>query len=274
MLQNRKLAASAALHTPLIASIFSSSTLNRHFSTAMAGAAPPPEPASVIGEKRALRSKVRSALRALSPSQRTHEDCAIQDIVLNSPWFKSSSRLCAYISCDSLREVDTAKIVSEILTSAPGDSQGRKKLYVPRVENKNSHMRMLHISSLDDLMPNSMNILEPSPQDVDGNQREDVMLANDPVDFFLVPGLAFDGSGHRLGRGGGYYDSLLKKYQALCTEKQWKRPLLIALAYSTQILDKGAIPVTDHDIAVDALVSPTGTIPISNTALESLHLED
>lgn len=52
-----------------------------------------------------------------------------------------------------------------------------KKLYVPRVEDKNSHMRMLHISRIDDLIANSMDILEPTPVDADGNAREDGTLA-------------------------------------------------------------------------------------------------
>ena len=49
----------------------------------------------------------------------------------------------------------------------------KKKLYVPRVEDKNSHMRMLNISRLDDLVANSMDILEPAAVDADGNERED-----------------------------------------------------------------------------------------------------
>lgn len=48
-----------------------------------------------------------------------------------------------------------------------------KKLYVPRVEDKNSHMRMFNISRMDDLIANSMNILEPAPVDGDGIERED-----------------------------------------------------------------------------------------------------
>lgn len=48
-----------------------------------------------------------------------------------------------------------------------------KKLYVPRVEDKNSYMRMLNITHMDDLISNSMNILEPAPVDGDGNERED-----------------------------------------------------------------------------------------------------
>lgn len=50
---------------------------------------------------------------------------------------------------------------------------GGKTLYVPRVEDKNSHMRMLNICSMDDLIANSMEILEPAPVDSRGNQRED-----------------------------------------------------------------------------------------------------
>lgn len=52
----------------------------------------------------------------------------------------------------------------------------KKKLYVPRVEDKNSHMRMLHISRINDLVANSMDILEPAPVDGDGNEREDGIL--------------------------------------------------------------------------------------------------
>ena len=54
-----------------------------------------------------------------------------------------------------------------------GETGTTKRLYVPRVEDKNSHMRMLNISGMDDLIANSMNILEPAPVDANGNDRED-----------------------------------------------------------------------------------------------------
>nr|CAD1840363.1 unnamed protein product [Ananas comosus var. bracteatus] len=227
---------------------------------------------SIPDQKRALRSDVRKALKAFSPALRAQEDLAIQNIVLNSSWFKSSTRLCAYISCQSLREVDTSRILGEILKS-PDDghqTQVKKELYVPWVEDKNSNMRMLKISSIEDLVANSMNILEPSPVDANGNQHEDVMLAANPVDLFLLPGLAFDRHGRRLGRGGGYYDVFLKKYQKLATENNWNQPLLVALAYSVQIMEEGKIPVTPCDVPIDALVSATGVIPISPSALERM----
>ncbi|KAH7661857.1 5-formyltetrahydrofolate cyclo-ligase protein [Dioscorea alata] len=227
-------------------------------------------------QKRAIRSEVRKALKAFSPSQRSHEDSVIQSLVLDSSWFKSCRSLCAYISCEALREVDTSRIISETLnnvdtvSSQDNDAQAKKKLYVPRVEDKNSHMRMFHISRTEDLVANSMNILEPSPTDADGNQREDVMLANHPVDLFLLPGLAFDKTGRRLGRGGGYYDVLLKKYHDLAMEQSWAQPLLVALAYSVQIMEENVIPITPNDIPVDALVTASGVIPITPAALERM----
>ena len=45
-------------------------------------------------------------------------DDAIQHLVLDAPWFKSTRRLCAYISCHALREVDTSKVLAQILQSS------------------------------------------------------------------------------------------------------------------------------------------------------------
>ncbi|MED6226096.1 5-formyltetrahydrofolate cyclo-ligase, mitochondrial [Stylosanthes scabra] len=222
---------------------------------------------AIFNQKRALRTQVRKTLKALDPSLRSQQDDAIQNIILGAPWFKSSLRLCAYISCSALREVDTSKLLSQILQHPP---TGGKKLYVPRVEDKNSHMRMLSISRIDDLIANSMDILEPAPLDASGNAREDVMQANEPVDLFLLPGLAFDKSGRRLGRGGGYYDTFLKNYKDLANTRNWTQPLLVALSYSEQILDEGLIPMTPSDFPIDALVSPAGVIPITEVAIKRM----
>ncbi|XWS48094.1 hypothetical protein CRYUN_Cryun13aG0043400 [Craigia yunnanensis] len=230
---------------------------------------------SIFKQKRILRSKVRLALKFMEPSIRSQEDDVIQSIVLEAPWFKSSKRLCAYISCSALREVDTSKLLSQILQNPSTDGsmqQTAKKLYVPRVEDKNSNMRMFNISRIDDLVANSMNILEPASVDADGNEREDVMHANDPVDLFILPGLAYDRSGRRLGRGGGYYDTFLKNYRELAKERDRRQPLFVALSYSVQIMDEEVIPVTPNDVLVDALVSPAGVIPISPAALERMKL--
>ncbi|XP_012091993.1 5-formyltetrahydrofolate cyclo-ligase, mitochondrial [Jatropha curcas] len=225
---------------------------------------------AIFQRKHLLRSKIRKQLKNMDPIKRSEEDNAIQSTVVEAPWFKASKSLCAYISCGSLREVDTSRIVSEALSNSGhlDDTQSRKKLYVPRVEDKNSNMRMLKISGVHDLIENSINSPEPALVDSEGNEREDVMQASEPVDLVIVPGLAFDRSGGRLGRSGGYYDLFLKKYQELAKERKWKQPLLVALSYSLQIMEKGVIPVTPYDVPVDAFVSPAGFIPISPAALE------
>ncbi|MBA0562341.1 hypothetical protein Golob_007396, partial [Gossypium lobatum] len=194
----------------------------------------PHELDAIFEQKRSLRSKVRKALKNMDPILRSQEgsvrsfvssgisllwtsDNAIQNIVLESSWFKASKSLCAYVSSPALLEVGTSRIISEVLSSS---AKERKKLYVPRVEDRNSNMKMLMISSVKDLIEKSMNILEPALVDSDGNQREDaiaamflwlifvtphhlvdlskaanylevsgaVMQASDPVDLFIVPG--------------------------------------------------------------------------------------
>ncbi|PQQ18207.1 5-formyltetrahydrofolate cyclo-ligase mitochondrial isoform X4 [Prunus yedoensis var. nudiflora] len=202
---------------------------------------------ALFQQKRSLRSRISKELRNMDPVRRSEEDAAIQSIVVNAPWFKSSKSVCAYISSPALREVDTTRIVSEILSKPAneGDVRNRKKLYVPRVEDRNSNMRMLRISSVDDLIVNSMNILEPALSDSDGKQHEDVMEAREPVDLFILP-----------------------KYQELTKERKWNEPLRVALSYSIQIVEEGAIAVTSNDVSVGALVSPAGFIPISPAAWE------
>jgi hypothetical protein len=61
------------------------------------------------------------------------------------------------------------------LVSSQGQEEQAKNLYVPRVEDKNRNMRMLKITNMEDLVKNSMDILEPSPHDANGDDREDGM---------------------------------------------------------------------------------------------------
>jgi 5-formyltetrahydrofolate cyclo-ligase len=91
------------------------------------------------------------------------------------------------------------------------------------------------------LVPGPMGILEP-PADA-ATLRPDVVL---------VPLLAFDGSGHRLGYGGGYYDRTLARLRA-------DGPLLVVgVAYSAQEVDR--LPGTEHDQRVDAVLTELGIV--------------
>jgi 5-formyltetrahydrofolate cyclo-ligase len=70
-----------------------------------------------------------------------------------------------------------------------------------------------------------------------------------------MPGLAFERTGERLGRGGGFYDAFLERYFKRCDAEKWTRPPAVALAYETQILAPERVPTGSADYKVDALVT-------------------
>lgn len=74
-------------------------------------------------------------------------------------------------------------------------------------------------------------------------------VALDDADVVIVPGLAFDRAGHRLGEGAGYYDSALRGAP---------RPLRVAVAHDFQLVDR--VPVGPADEPVDLIVTPAGVV--------------
>lgn len=69
------------------------------------------------------------------------------------------------------------------------------------------------------------------------------------IDVVVVPGLAFDSKGGRLGYGGGYYDAFMRRYK----EQAGKEPFKLALAFDAQLVSE--VPMDDHDFRVDAIVT-------------------
>jgi 5-formyltetrahydrofolate cyclo-ligase len=97
-------------------------------------------------------------------------------------------------------------------------------------------MEFHSITNLKKLIPGPFDILEPP----DGKT-----IAPKHIDLILVPGLAFDNRGNRLGYGHGYYDRYLKLIDPKC--------FILGVAYSFQIIDK--TPKTNHDIPVHAVLT-------------------
>ena len=81
-------------------------------------------------------------------------------------------------------------------------------------------------------------IPEPTTQPYEGH-----------IDLIIVPAVAFDKEGHRLGRGGGYYDRFLKKYP---------RATLIGVGYDFQLVEK--VPTERHDRKMHRIVLPSQAI--------------
>lgn len=116
---------------------------------------------------------------------------------------------------------------------------------VPKVRRRDRHMSLHAISCLDELEAGKWGIREPRP-DIPVWER----LSE--LDTMLVPGLAFDRKGGRLGYGGGYYDAFIRKYR----EREGKEPFKLALAFDVQIVPD--VPMDRHDFRLDALVAESG----------------
>jgi 5-formyltetrahydrofolate cyclo-ligase len=97
-------------------------------------------------------------------------------------------------------------------------------------------MGFQEILSLDNLQSARFGLLEPE-RDVG------LMVEPDDLDLVIVPGVAFDRRGNRLGFGGGYYDRFFERCNAT----------RVGLAYAFQVVDD--IPAEDHDVKIDWLVT-------------------
>ena len=95
---------------------------------------------------------------------------------------------------------------------------------------------------MDELTPGTWQILEPKPE---WRARLDRHVEAVELDLIIVPGLAFDRHGDRLGLGKGYYDRLLQHIRPDAVK--------IAVAFECQIVDK--IPVLPHDVRMDMVIT-------------------
>jgi 5-formyltetrahydrofolate cyclo-ligase len=109
--------------------------------------------------------------------------------------------------------------------------------------------------------------LRPGPFRIPEPPKEGVPpVPLEAIDVLLLPGVAFDPAGHRLGYGAGYYDRYLAPLKTeeagdalrlpASPETTKRRPLLVGLAFSVQVLP--ALPAEPHDVRVDVLATETG----------------
>lgn len=131
-------------------------------------------------------------------------------------------------------------------------------VYAPRV-NKAAHMLELYlIESEADLECGTWGIKEPRttlPQLPIGSWPE--------LDIIVVPGIAFDEQGGRIGYGGGFYDRFMEEMDNSLgiqdhSEAQTKKPLIVALSYQFQVLEQ--VPMEPHDFRVDVLITENSLI--------------
>lgn len=143
--------------------------------------------------------------------------------------YRSAGCLASYVSISN--EVDTHILIDLALDSG-------KRVAVPVVE-PNRTLIHREIRSMAELKPSGFGLPEPSGED-------GAVVPPDAFDIVLVPGLAFDRAGNRVGFGAGYYDRFLSMAHAF----------KIGLAYDFQLFDR--LPTGPRDIPMDLVVTEFG----------------
>lgn len=177
--------------------------------------------------KNDLRGSIKAMRRGLSRDRKQEMDSAIAASFLRSTSYTRSDVILTYVS--TAIEVDTAFIIQTALRDG-------KKVACPRCVDGTRQMEFYYIRSMEELSPGYFGVLEPAADHTRlyrGAQR--------PV--CIVPGLAFDHWGYRLGYGKGYYDRFLAGYTG------WT----VGLCYSACIEYK--LPHGRFDRAVDRLIT-------------------
>ncbi|WP_160683452.1 5-formyltetrahydrofolate cyclo-ligase [Clostridium sp. C2-6-12] len=183
-------------------------------------------------DKKILRKEVLEKRNNLDLDKKEEMDKEILKKFYETQYYREAKKIFIYISYAS--EINTKKIINKAL-------KDNKKIYVPRTEFKTRNMDAVEITSLDNLVQSTYGILEPSIEApyIDPNE----------LDLIVVPGVAFDRKGGRMGYGAGFYDRYFKKIK-----KENKNKIVkLALAYDLQMLDK--VPMSEQDVPVDYILT-------------------
>lgn len=188
----------------------------------------------VYDKKASLRKAILEKRESIDTRARTLWSRSILDGISALDDYRRADVVMAYAGFGS--ELQTEEFLRSVL------EQG-KTLVLPRVNRDERRLDLYEIRDLArDLRPGTWGIREPEP----GACPE---AAPGVIDFVLVPGVAFDPKGGRLGYGGGYYDNLLGEgFTAL--------PPLVAGAFEIQVVE--AIPLQEHDVRVGRIVTEKG----------------
>jgi 5,10-methenyltetrahydrofolate synthetase len=160
--------------------------------------------------------------------------------------FKTAKTVGAYMPLPS--EVDITPLFQSLDPSeareAPqmrgSDRRERQKIfYIPAFDEASGGYRMARLTT--ELKKGRFGIPEPAVP---------VFAAADELDLIIVPSMAFDRAGHRIGRGGGFYDRLLPQYRAVRA----------GICFGFQCLE--TVPAQEHDIRMDWVVTETQILKI------------
>lgn len=186
---------------------------------------------NIVALKKKIRSELLNKRKNLNHDWVIQASYIIQQKVLNLNEFYKAQTVFCYISIDN--EVDTNLIIKQCWKM-------NKKLYVPVFVSAINQYEAVIFTSDMNLVTGHKGIPEPSV-----NNETCDFIHLEEIDIAIVPGVAFDESCGRLGRGAGVYDKLLASYKI--------HVLKLGLAFEIQIIDK--VPMGNMDVAMDVVVT-------------------
>lgn len=181
-------------------------------------------------EKQLIRQKILKKLKKQKKEESRKRSLKIKKILFSQPQFLQADRIMFYISKES--EVDTTSMIKDALR------MGKKVIVPVTLVEKRKIIPSQVKDYKQELEIGRYGIYQPKR-----SFFRKVLLKD--IDLVIVPGVAFDRTGNRLGRGGGYFDRFLAKIK--------KRNIpMFGLAFKCQVLKQ--LPVFAHDIPVTKLI--------------------
>lgn len=174
-------------------------------------------------DKKALRSAIRAQKRAMTEEEIQLRSQKLGEKFLASDAYRNAKTIYGYLPYN--QEVRTTPMLAQALKDG-------KRVAVPKVYGE--EMKFIYLDDLSQVEKGYAGIPEPIA---------DEPIADDQTALVLMPGMAFDPQGHRIGYGGGFYDKFL------CAEPG--HPTL-ALCYEFQMLPH--LETEEHDIPVDYVI--------------------
>ena len=150
--------------------------------------------------KKELRGRYKQLRREMDPVKKSRCDEIIFDKIVSSRYYRDCDMILTYVSTDI--EVDTLALIDRALSDG-------KTVAVPRCSmTEKGIMNFYEIRSTDDLERGAFSLLEP-------DTRRCRRVSDFRHSLCIIPGLAFDMKGYRLGYGGGYYDRFLSAHPGI-----------------------------------------------------------
>lgn len=188
-------------------------------------------------EKKDMRLRMREKRNGIPEDERRKKDEQLRRQLLLLPFYRQTETLLVYVSMKS--EADTRGLIQHAIADG-------KKVAVPKCF-PGRKMEFYLIGSMDELSPGTMGIFEPDP--------ERSIKFDGETGLLIVPGLAFDKRGARLGYGGGYYDNYMGEHPGLKT---------IGYFYSMQEVDY--VPAQPHDRYLKYVLTENGPVKLTGCA--------